>query len=224
MCVCAFERLLSLLTLNSLSPSLSLPLSFSLSLSLPRSLARSLPRQAAQYWVEISDVMDRSAKDESSQLSKYCTILRAFGNEGREGIVTLCSIASSNFGTDPGSSVLAVRGSQLLRDRGQESTAVVDLVSRGQEHYQWGSVLSPKESEAGRKACYTCLLRQIAWVGFTTQGKGTGAALRDEQSEEGLSLGSETEVSAVCVTSDRCVFKQRIAGLDCCCLTLHFLL
>jgi hypothetical protein len=154
--------------------------------------------------------MDRSAKDESSELSKYCTILRAFGKEGREGMVTLCSIASSNFGTgaDPGSSVLTVRASQSPRDRGQESTAVVDLVSRGQEHYHRGSVLSPKESEAGRKACYACLLRQIAWVGFTPQGKGTVTGLTEEQREEGLGLGSETAVSAVFVLSDKCFSEE----------------
>lgn len=138
--------------------------------------------------------MDRSAKEESSELSKYCTILRAFGTEGREGMVTICSIASSNFGADPGSSVLTVRGSHSPRGWGLESNAVINLPSRAQEHYQWGSVLNSKESEAGRKACYACLLRQIAWVGFTPQGKG--ADLREEQGDEGPAMGSETTVSA----------------------------
>lgn len=140
--------------------------------------------------------MDRSAKEESSELSKYCSILRAFGSQGREGMVTLCTIASSNFGADPGSSVLTVRASQSPRDRGQEGNSAVDLPSRGQEHYQWGSVLTPKESEAGRKACYACLLRQIAWVGFTNQVKGTTAPT-EEQGEEVEGQGSDSEVSAV---------------------------
>lgn len=146
--------------------------------------------------------MDRSPKEESSELSKYCAILKTFGKEGREGIVAMCSIASSNFGADPGS---AARTSLPQRDRGQQSpfiASTVDLPSRGQEHYQWGSVLSPKESETGRKACYACLLRQIAWVGFTPQGRGT-TTLGDEEGDEGL--GSETGVSA-CVSEAVDVF------------------
>ena len=111
----------------------------------------------------------------SSKLSKYCTLLRTFGEHGREGIVSLCVVASHNFIAEFNEgnidNALNVRNSPGRSDL-YGTPFAVDGWDRNQ--YHGGIVLTLRDCEEGRKACYACLLHQIAAVRDGLRGEGLG--------------------------------------------------
>lgn len=122
----------------------------------------------------------------SSKLSKYCTLLRTFGEHGREGIVNLCVIASHNFIPEISEgnfeSALSVRDSPVRSDL-YGTPFAVDGWDKNQ--YHGGVVLTVRDCEEGRKACYVCLLSQIAAVRDGLHGEGLGhVRLRTEGESE----------------------------------------
>lgn len=113
-----------------------------------------------------------------SKLSKNCTLLKAFGEHGREGIVSLCIITSRNFipqttGVHPESSLIIY--DSPVRDDLYGSFPLGEGWDRNQ--YHGGSVLTVRDCEEGRKACYACLLNQIAAVRDGLQGEGLGHSM-----------------------------------------------
>ena len=116
--------------------------------------------KAAKNWVSLSNVTDVNSQEHSSELYTYCSILRTFYEEGREGIISLCSVTSKNFGGGkPGVRAMTVR--------------VPSGIPLGNHHhYHSGCALSSGEILDGRKACFRCLISQIAAVaeGFLLEG------------------------------------------------------
>ena len=108
----------------------------------------------------MSNVTDVKSQEHSSELYKYCSILRTFHEEGREGVISLCSVTSKNFGgAIPGVRAMTVR--------------VPSGIPMGNHHhYHSGCALSSEEILDGRKACFRCLISQIAAVadGFLSRG------------------------------------------------------
>ena len=106
------------------------------------------------------NVTDVKSQEHSSELYKYCSILRLFHEEGRDGIISLCSVTSKNFGGGiPGVRAITVR--------------VPSGIPMGNHHhYHSGCALSSEEILEGRKACFRCLISQIAAVagGFLFMG------------------------------------------------------
>ena len=112
--------------------------------------------QAAGYWVSLGDVADKlNPVEGSSKLSKYCTLLRTFGEHGREGIVSLCVVASHNFIAEFNEgnidNVLNVRNSPGRSDLYGTPFAVHGW---DRNQYHGGVVLTLRDCEEGRKACY----------------------------------------------------------------------
>ena len=139
---------MSCISLSFLSPS---SLSFTCFISEYKSFLI-IHSQAAQSWVSLSNVSDKHSQEGSSELSKYCTILRTFSDEGREGIISLCTITSKNFGGgSPGVNALTVRGSSRIP-------------LGNHHHYHSGYALSGEEILEGKNACFSCLISQIAAV------------------------------------------------------------
>ena len=130
--------------------------------------------QAAQYWVRLSDVSDKyNSKEHSSELSKNCTALRMFGEQGREGIVTICILASQNFKHEINGineDTLSVR--KNVQDDEYENYTIEEDWDRTQ--YHGGTVLTAQDCTEARTACYISLLKQISEIKSSPDGRGLG--------------------------------------------------
>ena len=122
--------------------------------------------QAAAYWTALCDVIDTSATH-PAELSKNCSSLLAFGDQGRVGVVNLCTIAAQNFlleNTQKDGNTAENGGNDALTVRENVRFPRNKEEDFDRNHYHGGAVLTVRDAEEGRKACFACLLRCIAVV------------------------------------------------------------
>ena len=166
--------------------------------------------KAAQNWVSLSNVTDVNSQEHSSELYTYCSILRTFYEEGREGIISLCSVTSKNFGGgNPGVRAMTVR-------------VPSGIPVGNHHHYHSGCALSSGEILDGRKACFRCLISQIAAVAEGFLLGGGDSAIDSEVSLHTPACVCVRVCMCVCVCVHVCVCAcVCVCVCVCMCVCVH---